>query len=147
MNTGERIYDRRSCIQAAPYAAPACTIWFFSFILDRCRYHDRRRNLNDATQDLVWQFDPVWECQRRILHLGRKCRTIGDAQSVETILGRGVARWEDCYANSGRTGLAFGLLLRSKHRICATPTDGPPKSRIRQESSVGAQGKGQGRHP
>jgi hypothetical protein len=110
---GNFITDRIHCSLKAEGAAIYRTMLvqygFNSFILDRCRYHDRRRNLNDATQDLVWQFDPVWECQRRILHLGRKCRTIGDAQSVETILGRGVARWEDCYANSGRTGLAFGL--------------------------------------
>jgi hypothetical protein len=57
--------------------------------------------------------------------------SVGFAQSVETILGRSTSRWEDCYAKSGGIGVAVNLLLRSKHRICATPTDGPPKSRIR----------------
>ena len=47
-------------------------------IPERYRHHDRRLNLIYAPQDLVWQFDPVWDWQRRFLRHRRGCRTSGN---------------------------------------------------------------------
>jgi hypothetical protein len=82
---------------------------FNPVIPDRYRYHDRRRNLDEATRDLVWQFDPARDWQRGFFHHRREYWTSGDGQSVETILGCRTTRRDNCYIKSGETGVAVHL--------------------------------------
>jgi hypothetical protein len=69
-----------------------------------CR--DGRRNVNDATPYLFWQFDPVWDWRRGFFHQRRECSTSGDTQSGESLFGCRTSRRDDYFTKSGGTGVA-----------------------------------------
>jgi hypothetical protein len=118
------VYPKREYRQAVSrrhsILHPICTVsrttcrqyGFNPVIRDRC--WNRRLNLIDAPQDLVWQLDPVSDCQRGFFHQRRGCRTIGDTQFVKAILGCRTTRRDDCCSKGSGSFLAIRLFYGRK---------------------------------